>query len=68
MFRFAIFFFLVICSDSVRAGIGADMPWTTYEAEDMCAINFLNQTALLEENLPSLANEHYPVLAEMAVH
>ncbi|MGA2028964.1 MAG: glycosyl hydrolase family 28-related protein, partial [Verrucomicrobiota bacterium] len=35
MFRFAIFFFLVICSDSVRAGIGADMPWTTYEAEDM---------------------------------
>ena len=24
-----------ICSGSARAGIGADMPWTTYEAEDM---------------------------------
>ena len=35
MFRFAIFLFLVICSGSARAGIGADMPWTTYEAEDM---------------------------------
>ena len=35
MFRFAIFFSLVICTSSARAGIGADMPWTTYEAEDM---------------------------------
>ena len=35
MFRFAIFLSLVICSGSARAGIGADMPWTTYEAEDM---------------------------------
>ena len=35
MFRFAIFLSLVICSGSARAGIGADIPWTTYEAEDM---------------------------------
>src|SRR5208283_102680 len=35
MFRFAIFLSLIICSGSARAGIGADMPWTTYEAEDM---------------------------------
>ena len=34
-FRFAIFLSLVICSGSARAGVGADMPWTTYEAEDM---------------------------------
>src|SRR5258706_5746139 len=33
--RCAIFSSLVICSGSARAGIGADMPWTTYEAEDM---------------------------------
>lgn len=35
IFRFAIFLSLVFCSGSARAGIGADMPWTTYEAEDM---------------------------------
>ena len=35
MFRFAIFLSLVICSGSARAGIGADMPWTTYEAGNM---------------------------------
>ena len=35
MFRFAIFLSLAICSSSAHAGIGADMPWTTYEAEDM---------------------------------
>ena len=35
MFRFAIFLFLVICSGSARANIGADIPWRTYEAEDM---------------------------------
>ena len=35
MFRFAIFLSLVICSGSAHAGVGADMPWTTYEAEDM---------------------------------
>ena len=35
MFRLAFFFSLVICSGSARAGIGADLPWTTYEAEDM---------------------------------
>ena len=35
MFRFTIFFSLAICSGSARAGIGADMPWTTYEAENM---------------------------------
>lgn len=34
MFRFAIFLSLAI-SNSARAGIGAEMPWTTYEAEDM---------------------------------
>ena len=33
--RIIIIFSLGICADSVRAGIGADMPWTTYEAEDM---------------------------------
>ena len=33
--RIAIIFSLEICSGSVHAGIGADMPWTTYEAEDM---------------------------------
>jgi hypothetical protein len=30
-----IFLPLVIASSSARAGVGADMPWTTYEAEDM---------------------------------
>src|SRR5277367_3921842 len=33
--RIVIIFSLGICAGSVRAGIGADMPWTTYEAEDM---------------------------------
>jgi hypothetical protein len=35
MFRFALLLPLVIASGSARAGIGADMPWTTYEAENM---------------------------------
>jgi hypothetical protein len=35
MLRFAIFFALVGCSGWSRAGIGADMPWISYEAEDM---------------------------------
>jgi Alpha-1,3-glucanase catalytic domain D1/Alpha-1,3-glucanase catalytic domain D2 len=35
MFRFVIFLSLIICSSPARAGIGADTPWTTYEAEDM---------------------------------
>jgi hypothetical protein len=35
MFRLAVLFSLVICSGWLRAGIGADIPWTTYEAEDM---------------------------------
>ena len=34
-FRFAIILSLLICTGSARAGVGADMPWTTYEAEDM---------------------------------
>ncbi|MDB6123887.1 MAG: Pectate lyase superfamily protein [Pedosphaera sp.] len=33
--RFAVFLPLIICSVSVRAGVGADIPWTTYEAEEM---------------------------------
>lgn len=35
MFRFAVLFSLVVNSGPARAGIGADIPWTTYEAEDM---------------------------------
>ncbi len=35
MFRSLIFLSFVIGSSPVRAGIGADIPWTTYEAEDM---------------------------------
>ncbi|EEF60604.1 glycosyl hydrolase family 28-related protein [Pedosphaera parvula] len=35
LFRFAVFLFAAICSISVRAGVGADTPWTTYEAEEM---------------------------------
>ena len=36
MIRFALLFPLVICLGPAHAGsIGADMPWTTYEAEDM---------------------------------
>src|SRR5260221_5044156 len=35
MVRCAIFSSLVICSGSARAGVGADLPWTTCEAEDM---------------------------------
>ncbi len=35
LLRFGIFLALIFCSDAARAGIGADMPWTTYEAEDM---------------------------------
>jgi hypothetical protein len=31
----AIFSSLVLCPRSLHAGIGADLPWTTYEAEDM---------------------------------
>src|SRR3954452_1175931 len=27
--------FLVACANSTRAGCGADIPWTTYEAEEM---------------------------------
>ena len=34
-FRFATLLTLAICSGSAHAGIGADMPWTTYEAENM---------------------------------
>jgi len=35
IFRFVILLSFVIRSDSALGGIGADMPWTTYEAEDM---------------------------------
>ena len=35
IFRIAIYHFLIVCSGSARASIGADLPWTTYEAEDM---------------------------------
>jgi hypothetical protein len=35
MFRFAVVLSLVVCSGSVRAGVGADIPWTSYEAENM---------------------------------
>jgi hypothetical protein len=35
MCRIAIMLLLVIGSVSARAGFGADMPWRTYEAEDM---------------------------------
>src|SRR5882724_7446270 len=35
MVRCAIFSSLMICSGSARAGVGADLPWTTYEAEEM---------------------------------
>src|SRR5579859_7265182 len=34
-FLSVVFLSLVIGSSPVRAGIGADIPWTTYEAEDM---------------------------------
>lgn len=33
--RIAILVSLMACSGAARASIGADMPWTTYEAEDM---------------------------------
>src|SRR5690348_5289026 len=33
--RFAVFLPMVVCSLPVRAGVGADIPWTTYEAEEM---------------------------------
>jgi hypothetical protein len=33
--RLAFLFSLLICPAAVRAGAGADVPWTTYEAEDM---------------------------------
>ncbi|HUA38137.1 MAG TPA: glycosyl hydrolase family 28-related protein [Candidatus Sulfopaludibacter sp.] len=35
MFQSVILLSLLICSSTARAGIGAEMPWTTYEAEDM---------------------------------
>src|SRR5690242_9950712 len=35
MFRFAVLFSLLISSGRGRAGVGADVPWVTYEAEDM---------------------------------
>jgi len=35
IFRIAVIFSLGICPVSVHAGVGADVPWTTYEAEDM---------------------------------
>ncbi len=31
----ACLFSLVICPAAIRAGVGAEVPWTTYEAEDM---------------------------------
>lgn len=33
--RFAFFLALVICPTAIRAEVGAAVPWTTYEAEDM---------------------------------
>ena len=33
--RLALLFSLVMCPAAVRAGAGAAVPWTTYEAEDM---------------------------------
>ena len=33
--RLGFIFFLILVSESARAVCGADMPWTTYEAEDM---------------------------------
>ena len=35
LFRFISGLCVVICSWSAHARIGADIPWTTYEAEDM---------------------------------
>jgi hypothetical protein len=35
IFRISIFLFLMVCSASARPGVGADLPWTTYEAENM---------------------------------
>jgi len=35
MFRSVILLSLVMCSSWAHAGIGADIPWTTYETEDM---------------------------------
>lgn len=35
MFRFAVLSLLVMCSEAAHAGMGAAIPWTTYEAEDM---------------------------------
>ena len=35
IFSFAIYLALAACPAFARATIGADMPWTTYEAEDM---------------------------------
>ena len=34
-FQFSVCISLMLGSACARAGIGADMPWTTYEAEDM---------------------------------
>jgi hypothetical protein len=33
--RIAIYHVLIICAYSAHASVGADIPWTTYEAEDM---------------------------------
>jgi hypothetical protein len=35
IFRLALFLSLIVCSSPARASIGADMTWTTYEAEEM---------------------------------
>lgn len=35
LFRFAFFLAFALCQVGAHAGIGADMPWTTYEAENM---------------------------------
>jgi hypothetical protein len=35
IFRFAILSSLLVCSVCARASVGANIPWTTYEAEDM---------------------------------
>jgi len=33
--RLSLLLALAICPTTARAGAGADVPWTTYEAEDM---------------------------------
>src|ERR1035438_3198430 len=35
IFRFAILSSLLVCSVCARASVGANIPWTAYEAEDM---------------------------------